>query len=385
MNEKLTAIRALDATLAGKDSEAFEPDLIKTLSAKYRKEKSNARASFLWESSTNVSEWISTGSILLDVLLSNKKNGGVPVGRLTEISGYEGTGKSLLASYIIANTQKMGGVGILIDTEHAASMEVMEACGVDVGKLIYVQAGSIEEVFQSFEAITDKIQSSGKGKLITIVWDSVAATSTKAEIEGDYDDNTIGMAARVIGRGLRKFVPVMSTHRVCLVFLNQLRMKIGGVAFGDNSDTPGGKAIPFHSSIRLRLNHFQQLKDNDTKDVYGKVIKIQVKKNKVAPPMREAKYSIRWGGKLGAWIDETEELLQAAVDKGIFTAPTNQSYEYKETPDSEPIRFTKKKWLEMVKDESFFRSIRDRIEDAYIITNKSMSSMDIVTEDTDEE
>lgn len=225
-----------------KDS-SFEDEMIDELSSSFKKRSSNATASYLWQSSSNIKSFISTGNPLLDMILSNRPNGGLPVGRLIEISGGEGAGKTLLASYALADTQKKGGVAIFIDTEHAASMEVLKEVGVNTDKLVYIQCGSVEDVFDAMETIVGKIVAAGVGKEkpITIVWDSVAATSTKAEVEGDYDQQTIAMAARIISKGLRKYIPICSAHNVCLIFLNQLRTNITSFGHAEKYVTPGGR------------------------------------------------------------------------------------------------------------------------------------------------
>lgn len=366
--------------MAKKNQEEFETNLVDDLAQKFRSEGSNATAQFLYDSSSFVDEWISTGSLVLDSVLSNKREGGIPVGRLTEIAGAEGAGKTLLASYILANTQKKGGIAVFIDSEHAASMDVLEEVGVDLKKLVYVQAGTVEDVFRAFDTIIHKIQKGGaRDKLITIVWDSVAATSTLAEVEGDYSDQTIGLAARRIGQGLRKLIPVVSSHRVACVFINQLRTKIG-VMFGDPYDTPGGKAIPYHASIRLRLMHYQALKDKTTKREYGKVIKCQVKKNKVAPPMREVYYHIRWGDRPGAWMDESATLFDVATEAGMIKKITALRFALESNPK---IEFTKKKWDELLKEPAFYDEIRDGILKYLIITKDNISD-DVDREDVEE-
>lgn len=363
-----------------KSDKEFEYNLVEDLADKFRTEGSNATASFLWDSSSFVDEWISTGSLVLDTVLSNKREGGIPVGRLTEIAGAEGAGKTLLASYILANTQKQGGIAVFIDTEHAASMDVLQAVGVDVKKLVYIQAGTIEDVFRAFDTIIHKIQSAKvRDKLITIVWDSVAATSTLAEVEGDYSDQTIGLAARRIGQGLRKIIPIVSTHRVACVFINQLRTNIG-VMFGDKYSTPGGKAIPFHASIRLRVMHYQSLKDKATKREYGKVIKCQVKKNKVAPPMREVYYHIRWGDRPGAWVDESATLFDMALEAGLLKKITSQKYSL---VSNSKVEFTKKKWSELLQEKTFYDEVRNGIQNYLIITKENIS--DDVERETQEE
>jgi recombination protein RecA len=366
--------------MAKKKQDEFEYNLVDELSQKFRQEGSNATASFLYDSSSFVNEWISTGSLVLDSVLSNKAEGGIPVGRLTEIAGAEGAGKTLLASYILANTQKQGGIAVFIDSEHAASMEVLEEVGVDLKRLVYVQASTIEDVFRAFDTIIHKIQKgAARDKLITIVWDSVAATSTLAEVEGDYSDHTIGLAARRIGQGLRKLIPIISSHRVACVFINQLRTKIG-VMFGDPYDTPGGKAIPYHASIRLRLMHYQALKDKQTKREYGKVIKCQVKKNKVAPPMREVFYHIRWGDRPGAWMDESSTLFDVAQEAGMLQKVTQFKFALVSNPK---IEFTKKSWDELLKEPTFYQEIKSAIQDYLIITKDNISG-EIDREDVEE-
>lgn len=351
------------------EERAIETNLVEELAEKFKTERSSASASFLWDSSANVEEWISTGSIVLDAVLSNRRNGGIPVGRLTEIAGGEGAGKTLLASYILANTQKKGGIGVFIDVEHAASMDVMKTVGVDLEKLIYVQANTVEDVFRTFDTIIRKIQTGGaRDKLITIVWDSVAASSTLAEVEGDYSDQTIGMAARVIGRGLRKIIPVISTHRVACVFINQLRTNIG-VSFGDQFFTPGGKAIPYHASVRMRLMHYQKLQDAQKREI-GRVVKCHIKKNKVAPPMREVLYHIRWGSKPGAWIDEAATLFDIATEAGMIKKVTAQKFALVSSPS---VDFTKKKWEELLAEPSFYEEVKRGVEDYLIITDKNIS------------
>lgn len=348
----------------------FEANLVDEIAKNFRKNGSNATASFLWDSAATVKDWVSTGSIVLDTILSNKEEGGIPVGRLTEIAGGEGAGKSLLAAYILANTQKKGGVAVYIDTEHAASMDVLEGVGVDVEKLIYVDAGSIEEVFEAFEAIVDKIQEDGvSDRLITVVWDSVAATPTLAEVQGTYSDQTIGLAARRISQGMRKFMPVVANHNVACVFINQLRTKIG-VSFGDDKITPGGMAIPYYASVRLRLNHFKQIKDTKTGNIIGRVVKCQVKKNKVAPPMRDAYYHIRWGDRLGAYMDDSAMLLEVAIEAGVIEQAGARSYCLSANPS---VKFGKQKWDDMLREPEFAEEIHRGVQKHLIITKENIS------------
>ena len=360
----------------------MEQGLVDELSSQFHKVNSTASASFLWNSSAQVKDWVSTGDPMLDMAISNNPNGGVPVGRLTEISGGEGAGKTLLASYVLANTQKKGGVAILIDTEHAASMEVMAEVGVDVKKLVYIQAGTTEEVFKAMEAIVSKIQSENSDRLITIVWDSIAATSTAAEVAGTYGDHTIGLQARLIGQGLRKYIPIMNRYNVCLVFVNQLRVKIGQ-SFGDKYDTPGGKAVPYHASVRIRLTHFKQLKDKQSGLLLGRKVKAEIKKNKVAPPMRTVFFTIKWGDRPGAWIDNTEGIFEAAKAEKIFKTVTAVSYEF-QPANGDPIQFTKKMLPSLLQNETFYNEVLEQISKHFIITADNIST-DLETSDAHED
>lgn len=365
-------------------TQKYEDSLIKDLQDSFKSRNSGAKASYIHDSSTNVKEWISTGDFMLDLILSNRIDGGVPVGRLTEIAGGEGAGKTLLASYLLANTQKKGGVAILIDTECAASMDVLEKVGVNLQDLIYVQAGTTEEVLQSMETIITKIHRENSDKLVTIVWDSVAGTSTKAEVEGDYEaGKTVALQARLISMGLRKLTPIASQHNVCMVFINQLRTKIG-VSFGDDKVTPGGKAIPYHASIRLRLTHYQQIKDKD-KDLIGRIVKCDVKKNKVAPPMRSIYYTIRWGDEPGAWIDPYETMMDAGIRKGVFKKKNNVTFTFTPIDSNTPIEFSRKKFPALMEEDAFAREVKIALAEAYVITQKNISAEEVTYDDADGE
>tara|TARA_Y100000310_G_scaffold126304_1_gene125112 strand:- start:229 stop:1302 length:1074 start_codon:yes stop_codon:yes gene_type:complete len=256
---------------------------------------------------STVKGYISTGSTLLDIAISNRKDGGIPTGRLTEITGVESIGKSLLAYHLLANVQKKGGTAVLIDTENASAIDVMRRVGIDLKELVYVQLGTTEEVFQAMEKIVKDIRSKGgkRDKDVLIVWDSVAGTSTSAEIQGEYGSHTIGLQARLISQGLRKIIPFIGKHNITLLFVNQLRTKIG-VMFGDPMTTPGGKAIPYFASVRVRLYKEGDIKDPKTKDIQGASVRARVNKCKIAPPLRQAVFNLKFGHGIKdyeSWID----------------------------------------------------------------------------------
>jgi len=240
---------------------------------------------------TDVTDFISTGSTMLDIAISNRPNGGVAVGKITELNGLEGSGKSLIGSHLLASTQKKDGIAVYIDTESAVSQEFLRAIGVDTTKMLYVHLETCEEIFDTIETIVTKIRESNKDKLVTILVDSLAAASTKVEMDADFDkDGWATAKAIIISKAMRKVTQMIARQKVALVFTNQLRQKLG-VMFGDPWTTSGGKALPFHSSTRVRFKNMGQIKDGN-KTTIGIKIKGQVIKNRLGPPMRTAEFPL---------------------------------------------------------------------------------------------
>ena len=292
-------------------SDDFTKDLIKSLNKDHGSRIAYNLAED--ESPTHVNRWISTGSKMLDYICANRKNGGLPEGRIVEIFGPPSIGKSHIATQIARTTQKMGGIIVYIDTENATSVENLSLLGVDVSKrFVYVDTHCTEEVLDIAEKTILKAKALDKDIPVTIIWDSVAASSPKAELLGNYDKESIGLQARAISKGMRKITGVIGQTNSLFVILNQIRTKIG-VMYGDPTTTPGGKAIPFHSSIRIKLGAGQQIKEGD--DVIGIQVSAKTVKNKVSPPFRTANFQIHFG----KGIVEHEEIFDLLRKHGEDT------------------------------------------------------------------
>jgi recombination protein RecA len=271
-------------------------------------------------------EVISTGSIGLDVALGV---GGVPKGRVVEIYGPEASGKTTLALHIVAESQKQGGLAAYIDAEHALDPDYARKLGVDIDNLFISQPDSGEQALE----ICDQLVKSGALDIVII--DSVAALVPKAEIDGEMGDTHMGLQARLMSQALRKMTATIGRNNTCVVFINQIRMKIG-VMFGNPETTTGGNALKFYSSVRLEVRSGQSIKGNsgdilpsgkdDEGSVVGKKTKVKVVKNKVAPPLKVANFDIMYG----EGISRAGELIELGTSLEIIQK-SGSWYSYKDS------------------------------------------------------
>lgn len=292
-----------------------DEELVGSLIADLTSEFGEGTMSLEDSASAQVKCWVPSGTPVLDA----KLGGGYPAGRVIELFGPESNGKTTVALHAIAEAQKMGGIGVFLDTEHALDKRRAKSIGVDLKKLIYAQPETMEKLFEYTEKIIQLLKQKAPDKLIVLVWDSVAATATESEVEGDYGDATMGIHARIMSQAFRKITGMIAKHNVLFICINQVRDKIGGVSWGEKTSTFGGRALKFYASQRIEVKRTSTIKakvDGVEKPV-GISCKATVKKNKVAPPFGEATFNIMFRDEYGG-IDPFASVAEAGFELDMF-------------------------------------------------------------------
>ena len=274
--------------------------------------------SFLYDDDTKITRYVSTGSSLLDYIISNRIDGGIPIGRITEVSGLEGTGKSLIAMQICANTVKNGGIAIYVDTEHAFSSEFAERLGLKQGpNFKVIRPTSVEGVFETLMRVIHKLDERKKDKemkntFIVFVWDSVAQTPCKADIDTENTDptSTVGLKPRIISKNIATLLGATGRKNVASVFLNQLRTNIGARPGQDKWITPGGKAIPYAATVCVRLANAGKIKDKDY--ICGINVLAKCVKTRLGPPYRECTFPLYFTH----GVDDLESIIDFLAKEG---------------------------------------------------------------------
>lgn len=268
---------------------------------------------------STVTDWISTGSTSLDLAISNRPYGGLPVGRITTLTGLEGTGKSLICAHLVAETQKKGGMAVYIDTEAAAAPEFWTALGVNLKDMLYLSQDTLESSFQNIENIIGVVRKSNSDRLCTIIMDSIAGASTKMELEANYERKGFATGkALIVSEAMRKLTNLVAKRRILLVFTNQLRQNLAAMAFGDKWVEPCGKATSFHSSVKVRFETIEKLKNSD-KEVIGVHTRATVRKNRLGPPFKSAEFEVYFD----SGIADYASWIELAKKKGFITGPSN--------------------------------------------------------------
>jgi len=320
---------------------------------------------------TIVKEWVGTGSTMLDLAISNRKYGGFPVGRVSEITGLEQSGKSLLAAHALLNTQKKGGLAVYIDTENAIATEYLSAIGLNLKDMLYIPLETVEDIFETVDVIIDKVRSSDKNRLVTIVVDSIAGASTKTEMAADFDKDGYATAkALIISKAMRKITNLIGRERICLIITNQLRQKLNAPAFSDPWTTPGGKGIPFHASVRLRLSSIGAIKAKreGRDEIVGSRVKAKLVKNRCGPPLRECEYEVYFD----SGIDDYSSWLTVMKEHNLVSQ-SGAWYSWTDKRSGEVIKFQSKEFVEKImSDPELYDIVYDEIADKVIMKYKKL-------------
>lgn len=329
------------------------------------------------ESTSNVDHWVSTGSTVLDLMISNQEDGGLPTGKIATFYGASGSGKTLIANHVLADCQQMGGLSVMIDTEAAADFDFMKTIGLDPdGEFLYVQENRLERIFDYIETVISKVKEADNDRPVVVVVDSIAGAVPENEYEGDYGKEGYNTdKAIVLSQAMRKITGLVNRENVLLLFTNQVRTD-PGVMYGDPTTTPGGKAVKFHSSIRVKMRKAKKIKESG--EIVGAEIRPYVTKNRLAPPYRDTSFDLYYNSGIedfGSWwepLKNTGVIDHSVVkSKGWYGVvdengdPIMKSDLSIGADKDEPFKTQEKRFKKKLHDNPEFRSkMYDRLVDA---------------------
>ena len=340
-------------------------------SAMNKSSKDGTKLSYFIDEEDNPSEvveWVSTGSSLLDLAISNRPHGGLPVGRMVEFSGLEGTGKSLLCAHIMAETTKKQGFSVFFDSESAVSKQFWVALGVDIKNVNYTRFTTLEELFNLVETCIGAFRKADKDKLLTIIVDSIAASSVEAEMEAAHGVTGYNTSkSLILGKAMRKLTNLIANQRILIVFTNQVRYNMNAGPNGDKWITPGGKAVPFSCSVRVRTSTLGKLKKGD--EVIGVKAQAKLIKNRCGPGNRTAEFEIHYD----SGIQDLASWLKFAKEREIITG-TGAKYTWARE-NGEKIEMNTSKFVELMNtDEKIKEEFYQLICKSYIMEYRDPNS-----------
>jgi recombination protein RecA len=348
-----------------------------------KKFKNDSIASYLHDpnAATHVKNWIRTGCDILDLAVSNRDGGGLPEGKIIEIFGDTGAGKSALAVSILAQTQKAGGLAVLIDTESAATEEFFAAIGLDSSKLIYIQLDALEDVYAAIETIIERYRKAQKDAPLTIVIDSIMGASTKNELESTYDRQGWATTKALINSmAMRKITNLIARERITLIGVNQIRANMNAGFGAEQWVTSGGKAWAFHASVRIRLKNMGQIEgkiDTGQKILVGRKVRAQIVKNRVGPPLRHADYDFyfQYGiDNYGSWLS----FLKEYEIIGQAGAWYNFGFVDENTGEEKNIKFQSKDFERLLTEDREMKDVLyKKICESFVMHYKNSEAPDI--------
>lgn len=349
-----------------------------------RSNKDGSKVSYFLDEDDNpslITEWVSTGSTTLDLAVSNRPHGGLPVGRMVELSGLEGTGKSLICAQLIAETQKRGGLAVFFDSEFSVDRNFWVALGVNIKNVNYVPFTTLEEFFTKFELCIGTFRKANKNRLLTIFTDSIAQASVENEMESEHGVSGYNTGkAIIISKAMRKCTGLIARQRILPVFTNQVRYNMNAGPHGEKWIVPGGKALSFACSVRIRLANLGKLKNSKTKEVIGMKAQAQVIKNRCGPNYRTAAFEIHYD----SGIQDLKSWLDYMRLYGLIKGDA-RGYKYTRT-SGDVLEFDIPKLVDLINtDPAIKEEMYQAICDKYIMQYRTSSSIIEDIEETNTE